>query len=137
MTFIPRIEFGDNVTLNDNIHIGCARSVTIGNNVLMASNIFISDHNHGKYSGTNQDSPLTPPEHRDLDVSDVFIGNNVWIGESASILPGVIIGEGCIVGANSVVTKDIPKFCIVAGNPARILKYYDEKSRVWRRADDR
>jgi len=54
-----------------------------------------------------------------------IIGDRVWIGDKATILPGVTIGESCIVAANTVVTKDIPPFSLVAGNPARIIKQID------------
>ena len=54
---------------------------------------------------------------------DVVVGNNVWIGDSVIILPGVNIGNGCIIGAGSVVTKDIPDYAIVAGNPAKLIRY--------------
>lgn len=52
----------------------------------------------------------------------MIIGNNVWIGDKATILPNVSIGNGAIIAANSVVTKDVPEYCIVAGNPAKIIK---------------
>lgn len=66
---------------------------------------------------------IVPPlERRMVSKGSVVIGNNVWIGDKVTILAGVRIGDGVIVAANSVVTKDIPDYCVVGGNPARILK---------------
>lgn len=62
-------------------------------------------------------------ENEKQDIKEIYIGNDVWIGANASILAGVSIGDGAIIGAGSVVTKDVPDYAIVAGNPARILKY--------------
>jgi acetyltransferase-like isoleucine patch superfamily enzyme len=84
-----RIEIGDHVQLNDYVHIAAIDYVHIGNHVLIASKVFISDHNHGKYSGEGQESPLVPPVTRALHSKPVVIEDNVWIGEFVSILPGV------------------------------------------------
>jgi acetyltransferase-like isoleucine patch superfamily enzyme len=63
------------------------------------------------------------PNYRELfSKGAVYIGKNVWIGDKASIMPGVTIGEGCIVGANTVVTKDVPPYSVVVGSPAKIVK---------------
>lgn len=100
------LKFGKNVQINDYVHITAAYSVEIGNNVLMASKIYISDCSHGSYIGNSDDSdPRVAPADRDLTVKPVKIQDNVWLGEFVSVLPGVTIGEGTIVGANSVVTK--------------------------------
>jgi acetyltransferase-like isoleucine patch superfamily enzyme len=107
--------------------------VTIGNNVLMASKIYISDHNHGDYSGDVQDSPLIHPSIRKLSYSAVEIQDYVWIGEMVSILPGVTIGEGSIIGANSVVSRSIPPFSIAVGAPARVVKSYNHILGRWER----
>ena len=122
---------GKNCEIGDNVHIVAHEKVIIGDNCLMASKIFISDTNHGDYAGKNQSSPNTPPNERNLTTKPVSIGNNVWIGENVCILPGVRVGSGCIIGANSVVTKDIPDNCIAVGAPARIVKKYDNIKGVW------
>ena len=57
----------------------------------------------------------------------VIIGDNVWVGEKATIVANIKIGQGCVIAANSVVTKDVPPYCVVAGCPAKIVKYLDEK----------
>lgn len=130
--YSPEIVIKDNVILNDFVHIGAVNYVEIGNNVLMASKIYISDHNHGNYNGLFQSSPTTKPSTRPLNSnSKVIIGDNVWIGEFVTILPGVTIGEGSIIGSNSVVSKDIPANSIAVGAPARIVKKYDFEVNEW------
>lgn len=126
----------DDVCMHDFIHIGAIHYVEIGNNVLMASKIYISDHNHGCYSGKNQSSPLETPCSRVVNNdSKVVIGDNVWIGEMVSILPGVSIGEGSVIGSNAVVTKNIPPYSIAAGNPAKIIKQYNFEKNEWQKID--
>ena len=85
------------------------------------------------YAGENQSSPNTPPNDRNLITKPVSIGNNVWIGENVCILPGVRVGSGCIIGANTVVNKDIPGNCIAAGVPVKIVKEWNDKSKIWQR----
>ena len=124
--------FGNNVQINDYVHISAMNNISIGNNVLMASKIYISDCSHGSYKGDENDSsPLLNPINRAYSKSFINIKNNVWIGEFVSILPGVTIGEGSLIGANSVVTSDVPDFCIAVGVPARIIKRFDFKTNTW------
>ena len=133
--YTPQIIIGDNVIVVDFVHIGATNHVEIGDNVLMGSNIYISDHNHGIYSGKNQTSPNIPPVDRHVSSgSKVVIGDNVWIGEFVSILPGVTIGRGSIVGANSVVTKDIPPFSIAVGTPAKVIEAFNFENQIWVKA---
>ena len=115
---------GDNCKIGDNVHIVAHEKVIIGNNVLMASKIFISDTSHGAYKGMNMSSPTTPPNDRPLHTSPVIIGNNVWIGENVCILPGVTIGDGCVIGANAVVTKSFNDNTIIVGVPATRINRY-------------
>jgi len=129
--FTPILLIGDNVQINDYVHIAVAKGVYIGDNTLIASKVFISDHNHGNYTGNNQSSPMTPPIERELFSKEVKIGSNVWIGEFVSILPGVTIGDGSIIGSMSVVTKDIPEFSIAVGSPAKVIKKYDKDTNKW------
>lgn len=133
--FNPIIQFGDNVSVNDDVHIGCTNKVIIGNNVLMASKIYISDHNHGYYDERNlskHESPDIPPLLRKLSNElQVTIEDNVWIGELVSVLPGSYIGRGSVIGANSVVIGDIPPYTIAVGAPAKIIKRYDFNQEKW------
>lgn len=122
----PKIQIGHHVSVNENVHIASISLVKIGDNVLMASRIFISDHNHGIYSGEHGSSPDTPPNDRIIAPGlPVIIEDNVWIGEMVSILPGVTIGKGSVIGSNSVVTRSIPPYSIAVGAPAQPIKRYD------------
>ena len=122
---------GDNCEFGDNVHIVALKNVQIGNNVLSASKVFISDTNHGSYKGENQDSPLIPPRRRRLISDDVVIGNNVWIGENVVILAGTTIGDGCVIGANSVVKGKYNRNEMIAGVPAHVIKAYSTKDNQW------
>lgn len=126
-----KLIIGDNCVIGDYAHIVANYSVTIGNNVLMASRVFITDSNHGCYKGNGQSDPKEIPNNRAMKYAEVVIGDNVWIGENVSIMPGVHIESGCIIGANSVVTKNVPPNSIVAGAPAIVIKKYDNKKGEW------
>ena len=123
--YSPRIIIGDNVNIEQNLHLTCADEVVIGDNVSILSNVLITDINH-----SNKKMRVHPLK-QDLEVSKVRIGSYSLIGSGAKILPGVNIGENCVVGANSVVTKNIPDKCIVVGVPAKIIKRYDEINKKW------
>lgn len=125
------IEIGNNVQINDNVHIGAVCSIKIGNNVLIASRVFISDHNHGNYNNKVAFEYNIAPADRKISYEKINIEDNVWIGEGVCILKGVTIGRGSIIGANSVVTKNISDYSIAVGIPARVIKYYDFNENKW------
>ena len=130
----PVLHIGKHVQINDSVHIGAIERVVIGDHTLIASRVFISDHNHGNYHIQGYGSgPDIPPASRPLSSKPVHIGRNVWLGEQVCILPGVTIGDGVIVGANSVVTHDIPSNSIAAGNPARLIRVFDTATQSWKR----
>ncbi len=121
-----RLIIGRNVKLGDNVHLVAGQRVVIGEGCLFASNVFVSDTDHGSYRGDGQDSsPDTPPDARPLLCRPVEIGRNVWVGEGACILPGAKIGDGCVIGAHSVVKGAIPDGCVAAGCPARVVRRYE------------
>lgn len=124
-----KLTFGTNCKLGDSVHIVASKRVTIGDDCLMASNIFISDTNHGN----ENDDPMTPPDKRELTANPVEIGKCVWIGEGVAVLPGAKIGDGCIIGAHSVVKGEIPPYTIAVGAPARVVKKYNFDKKVWER----
>jgi len=126
------LKFGSNVQINDYVHITAMNSVKIGNNVLLASKIYISDCSHGSYCGDQYDShPNISPEDRVLSFKPVLIEDNVWLGEFVSVLPGVTIGKGTIVGANSVVAKSLPEYVIAVGAPAKPIKKFNFETSRW------
>lgn len=123
---------GNNIQMNDYNHITARESVTIGNNVLLASKIYISDCSHGSYIGDENDSsPNSIPNDRPLFSRPVVIEDKVWLGEFVSVLPGVTIGTGTIVGANSVVAKSLPAHVIAVGSPAKPIKKFNFETQTW------
>lgn len=131
--YTPEIRIGANVIVNDDVHIAAITRVSIGDDSLIASRVFISDHLHGRYGAAGDaSSPLVAPRLREVaGVGPVTIGRNVWIGEMVAILPGVQIGDGCVIGAGSVVTRDLPPASIAVGAPARVIKTYDFEKEAW------
>ena len=119
-SYTPSIEIGDNCHLGENIHITCINHVAIGNKVLTGRWVTISDNSHG--SNTIEEKDIAPTDRQLSSKGPVIIEDRVWIGDKVTILPGVHICEGAVIAANSVVTKDVPPFCVIAGNPATIVK---------------
>ncbi len=131
----PTLFIGKNCKMGDNVHIVATREVRIGDGCLFASKIFIGDTEHGNYSGgDNESSPDVPPDERKLFAKPIRIGNRVWIGENVCVLSGSTIGDGSIIGANSVVTGSIPAGCIAIGIPARVVKRYHPETGKWEKA---
>jgi acetyltransferase-like isoleucine patch superfamily enzyme len=115
----PTLVFGKDLQMNDSCHIAAIEKIVIGDNVLIASKVYITDHDHGMIT---KESLLIPPAQRELVSSPVYIDDNVWIGEGVMILKGVSVGKGAVIGAGSVVTKDVPPYSVVVGVPARVIK---------------
>jgi acetyltransferase-like isoleucine patch superfamily enzyme len=108
-----KIIIGSNTSFGDFVHIGAINKITIGKNVLGASKILIIDHDHGKGQKFLESYRDIPPRHRELtSKGTITIGDNVWIGESAVILAGAKIGDGCIIAANSIVKGNVPPYTV-------------------------
>jgi len=120
------LTFGDDVRITARIRLTCAQSIQIGNHVLIAPDVFITDHNHGR-------DPLDEMGYarQPLDVRPVIIEDCVWLGQRVCVMPGVTIGAHSIIGANSVVTHDIPAYCIAVGSPARVVKRWNFEENQW------
>lgn len=122
----PVITVGNNCNIGQRLSLLAGGKITIGDNVLIASDVLITSENHSidpedeKYY---KDQPLR--------CADVEIKEGCWIGEKVSILPGVSIGKKSVIGAGSVVTKSIPDYCIAVGSPARVIKQYDFEKHSW------
>lgn len=118
--FTPKLTIGKSCHFGAYNHITCIHSITIGDNLLTGKWITITDNSHGT---TDVDTLHIDPIKRPLySKGPVVIGNNVWIGDKATILPGVTIGDGAVIAANAVVTKNVEPYTVVGGNPARVIK---------------
>lgn len=117
---------GDHVRITARCRITCAGRIEIGNDALFAPDVFITDHNHGM-------DPEKPGGYspQDITIQDVTIGEGVWLGQRVCVLPGVTIGAHSIVGANSVVTRDIPPYSMAVGSPARVIKKWNFDRKIW------
>lgn len=118
--YSPLLRIGDNVSINYDVHISAINRVEIGNNVLIASKVYIADHSHGETKLS--DLEIYPSKRKIVSKGPVVINDNVWIGEGAIVLPGVEIGANSVIGANAVVTKSFPAYSIIAGCPAKVIK---------------
>lgn len=118
--FVPQIKIGDNVRINGKCHIGAINSICIGNNVLMGSSVFITDHEHGR--SDLSEIEIAPTNRELYSKGPVIIQDNVWLCENVTVLPGVTIGAGSIIACGAVVTKSIPSHCIAGGIPAKVIK---------------
>lgn len=122
------VRIGDYTTIRGNSVVGAVIGIEIGDYVIISNNVTIYDNNN---------HPTDPQKRKEMCKSGFYselwdwkysgcapvkIGNNVWIGEKATVLKGVTIGEGSIVASHSVVTKDVPPYSVVAGNPAKVVK---------------
>lgn len=123
----PELSIGDGTFIGHDCHFRIANSVRIGERCLIAAHVDLSD-----FDG----HPLDPARRRAGEPPDanqvrrLVVGNDVWIGTGAAVLKGVVIGDRSIVGAHSVVTKEVPADVIVAGNPARIVRRLSETAAV-------
>jgi acetyltransferase-like isoleucine patch superfamily enzyme len=113
----PNLIIGDGTYIGRFGTIGCMKRIEIGRNVLISDRVFIGDTLHG-FKRT--DIPIC--DQYLVSPGPVVICDGAWLGIGVSILPNVTIGRNCVVGANSVVTSDVPDFCVVVGAPARVIK---------------
>ncbi len=123
----PKLILSDGVSLGRYNQIYSTTSITIEENVLTADRVFISDSAHN-----SQNINLAIMFQNITSKGGITIGAGTWIGINACII-GASVGKNCVIGANSVITKNIPDYCIVGGNPAIIIKRFDLDSRMWLR----
>lgn len=119
------LNIADGVNIGHYSHIVATHSVIIDEYVLIADKVFISDSSH---TYENIDMPII--EQGIHNIGKVHIGAGSWIGDNVAII-GATIGKNCVIGANSVVTKNIPDYTVAAGIPAKILKQYDTNKNCW------
>lgn len=122
-----RLIIGNNVRITARCRITCSGKIEIGDNALFAPDVFITDHNHGM--DPEKPGGYSPQE---LTIGNVTIGEGVWLGQRVCVLPGTTVGAHSIVGANSVVTHDIPPYSKAVGAPARVIKKWDFDRKIWK-----
>lgn len=123
------LELQDGVTIGHFNHIYATKKIVLEKDVLTADRVYISDNLHG-YA----DIHVAIKKQPIVQHGEVVIGEGSWLGENVCVL-GAQVGKHCVVGANSVVTKDIPDYCVVVGAPAKIIKRYDFATKTWRKTD--
>lgn len=129
LLFNPNLIIRDNVTIQQNVHITCAEYVEIGENTAIVANVTITDIIH-PYSADNVHLIKCP-----IETKPVHIGKYCGIFSNVVILPGVRLGDHVIIGANTVVNRNIPEYCVAVGNPVRIVKRYNFESKLWEKTD--
>lgn len=126
---LPKLRIGKGVNIGNLCHISCTNSIIIEDNVLIAEKVTLADSTH-EYERI--DIPIIHQPFGML--RSVKIGEGSWIADNCCIL-GASIGKHCVIGAGSVVTKDIPDFCVAVGNPAKIIKRYNPESEIWEKVN--
>lgn len=121
----PEIIIGDGTYIGNSAHIVSTQSIVIGSNVLIADRVHLADYTHG-YKDIRVPVIAQPLEKRPV----VKIGSGSWLGEGVVVI-GASIGRNCVIGANSVVTKDVPDFSVAVGSPAKVIKYYSPNDGKW------
>jgi len=129
----PMIIIEDGCNIGRRCIISAANKIHIGKHVLFAPNVFVADTHH-EYQ--KLDIPIM---HQGITTysDQIYIGDESWIGINAVIMGNVRIGRHCVIGANAVVTKDIPDYCVAVGNPVTVVKMYDVKTEKWIRIKDK
>jgi acetyltransferase-like isoleucine patch superfamily enzyme len=127
---IPQLIIEDNTRIGHFSTISCVRDVRIGKNVLIADRVYISDNIH-----SYEDITLPVMHQPTIFKNSAYIGDDTWIGANVSII-GARVGKHCVIGANSVVTKDIPDFSVAIGSPASVIKRYNFETNVWQRTNN-
>ena len=136
----PLVRYGEQpqqgeIVLGDNVYIGgfcqlhAMQRLEIGDGCVLSEHVYVSDLAHGL-------DPLGPPimEQPIESKGPVKIGKRVFIGYGCSVLPGVSLGDHCIVGTRSVVTRSFPAYSMIAGSPARLIKRFNLETRKWEAA---
>lgn len=120
-----KVEIGDDVNIEQNVHITAMDKIIIENECSILGGVTITDIEH-----PYEDIEVAPGKQKMI-ANPVKIGSQSFIGMGARIFPGVTIGKHCVIGANAVVTHDIPDYCVAAGVPARVIKKYDPEKGAW------
>jgi acetyltransferase-like isoleucine patch superfamily enzyme len=129
--YTPEVRIGDHVYIGRNAYITCCNRVSIGNGAVLSEHVYITDLNHGfdPAAGLIMSQGLESK-------GPVAVGENCFLGYRVAVMPGVTLGDWCIVGANSVVTHSFPAYSMIAGVPARLIRVYRSEERRWVSASD-
>jgi acetyltransferase-like isoleucine patch superfamily enzyme len=125
------IIFEENISIGQNLHITSASQLVIGKNTTILESVMITNIDHD-YQEVGK-----PIWEQKLIIKETQIGENCYIGYGAVIQAGTILGKQCIVGANAVVRGTFPDYSVIVGVPARIVKRYDEKSKEWKKTNNK
>jgi len=121
------LSIGEGTIIGNFNHIYATGEITIGKSVLTADKVYIADNQHG------YEDALVPVLSQPIkQLSPMTIGDGTWLGENVCVL-GASIGKNCVIGANSVVTRDIPDFCVAVGAPAKVIKKYNSITKQWQK----
>jgi acetyltransferase-like isoleucine patch superfamily enzyme len=125
-TYSPSIAIGDNVYIGHHVWITAIGSIAIGDGCVFSEHVYVTDFFHGfsPERGLIMEQGLETK-------GGVFIGTNCFLGFRVAVMPGVVLGDWCIVGANSVVTHSFPPYSMIAGSPAQLIKTYSHEQRKW------
>lgn len=129
--FNSRIILGDGTFANRDLNLTAAFEINIGKEVVFGPNVFLTDFDHGY-----EDVAKSRLQTELVSKGPINIGDRCWIGANSFIGSGVILGEYCVVAANSVVTKSFPPYSVVAGVPAKLIKKYDPLKKKWIKVDN-
>ncbi len=127
----PKLCIGNNCRLGHFNHIYATSEIVIEDHVLTADKVYISDNLH-----TYSDISMPIVQQPIIQLRSVRIGEGSWLGENVCVI-GASVGKHCTIGANSVVTHDIPDYSVAVGAPARVIKQYDFKTRQWEKVEDK
>lgn len=122
----PEIRIGNDVYIGPGLYLACAGLISIGDGSVLSESVYINDSSHGldPENGPIMKQVLTRK-------GDIIIGKSCFLGLRSAILTGVVLGDHCVVGINSVVTKSFPSYSMLAGSPARLVRRYDPARKSW------
>ncbi|GAB7536895.1 acyltransferase [Burkholderia sp. 22PA0099] len=124
----PRLSIGNDVNIEQNVHIVCGSRIEIQDDVTITGGCAIVDVEH-PFEDVND--PVRIGMRLRTQGNRVVIGAGSFIGFNSMILPNVVIGRNAVVGSHAVVTRDVPDYCVVAGNPARVIRRYNRNTQTW------
>jgi acetyltransferase-like isoleucine patch superfamily enzyme len=129
--YTPRIEIGKDVYIGPHLYMACVGRMTIGDGSVLSEYVSLNDSSHGfdPEAGLIMQQELEHP-------GDITIGKNCFLGLRSAVMPGVTLGDHCVVGTGAVVTKSFPAYSMLAGAPAVLIKRYSPESKKWVRVSD-